>query len=156
MPDFDVRELEYTSFAGQSLYKVTNSLGEILVIPIRAPIRTLGKDAVMRAVRSAIGPHNLAELRMLEQYDAYYRDRHRQLPLPVIYARLTDTVGTRYYIDPRSATVVGQYSARGWVNRWWYNGLHSLDFPWLDHRPLWDIVVIALMLGVPPASPRSS
>jgi hypothetical protein len=29
-----------------------------------------------------------------------------------------------------------------------YNGLHSLDFPWLyNYRPLWDIVVITLMLG---------
>jgi hypothetical protein len=34
------------------------------------------------------------------------------------------------------------------VNRWRYHGLHSLDFPWLyNHRPLWDIVVITLMLG---------
>jgi hypothetical protein len=57
-------------------------------------------------------------------------------------------VGTRYYVDPGTATVVGQYSARGWVNRWLYNGLHSLDFPWLyNYRPLWDIVVITLMLG---------
>jgi hypothetical protein len=29
-----------------------------------------------------------------------------------------------------------------------YHGLHSLDFPWLyKYRPLWDIVVITLMLG---------
>jgi hypothetical protein len=57
-------------------------------------------------------------------------------------------VGTRYYIDPKTAAVVGQYSARGWVNRWLYHGLHSLDFPWLyKYRPLWDIVVITLMLG---------
>jgi hypothetical protein len=34
------------------------------------------------------------------------------------------------------------------MSRWLYHGLHSLDFPWLyDHRPLWDIVVIALMIG---------
>ena len=26
--------------------------------------------------------------------------------------------------------------------------LHSLDFPWLyNYRPLWDVVVITLMLG---------
>jgi len=68
--------------------------------------------------------------------------------LPVIYARLNDRVGTRYYIDPKTARVVGTYSARGWVNRWLYHGLHSLNFPFLyNHRPLWDIVVITLMLG---------
>jgi hypothetical protein len=98
-------------------------------------------------VRKALGP-NVAELRMMEQYDAYYRDRRRERPLPVIYARLDDPVETRLYIDPGTATVVGQYSKRGWVQRWLYNGLHSLDFPWLyNYRPLWDIVVILLMLG---------
>jgi hypothetical protein len=61
---------------------------------------------------------------------------------------MNDAVGTRYYIDPKTARVVGTYSARGWVSRWLYHGLHSLDFPWLyNYRPLWDIVVIALMLG---------
>ena len=84
----------------------------------------------------------------MDQYDAYYLDRHRERPLPVIYARLNDAGGTRYYVDPKTGTVVGQYSARGWVNRWLYHGLHSLDFPWLyNYRPLWDIVVIGLMLG---------
>ena len=34
------------------------------------------------------------------------------------------------------------------MSRWLYRGLHSLDFPWLyKYRPLWDIVVITLMLG---------
>ena len=42
----------------------------------------------------------------------------------------------------------GTYSSRNWVSRWLYHGLHSLDFPWLyNYRPLWDIVVITLMLG---------
>ena len=57
-------------------------------------------------------------------------------------------MGTRYYIDPKTATIASQYSSRSWVNRWLYHGLHSLDFPWLyKYRPLWDIVVISLMLG---------
>ena len=31
---------------------------------------------------------------------------------------------------------------------WLYNGLHTLNFPWLyNHRPLWDIVVITFMVG---------
>ena len=78
----------------------------------------------------------------------YYLDRRGERPLPVIYARMNDAVNTRYYIDPKTARVVGNYSDRGWINRWLYHGLHSLDFPWLyKYRPLWDIVVILLMLG---------
>jgi hypothetical protein len=66
----------------------------------------------------------------------------------VIYARVNDAVGTRYYIDPATAAIVDRYSTREWVSRWLYHGLHSLDFPWLyKYRPLWDIVVITLMLG---------
>ena len=66
----------------------------------------------------------------------------------MILARLNDPERTRYYIDPKTARVVGAYSSRNWVNRWAYHGLHSLDFPWLyNYRPLWDIVVITLSVG---------
>jgi hypothetical protein len=148
VPDFDVRELEYTSFAGRPLYMATNARGETRLIPVSGePMASLNTEEVMGVVRKALGT-NVAELRLIDEYDAYYRDRTRQRPLPVIYARLNDSVGTRFYVDPGTATVVAQYSARGWVQRWLYNGLHSLDFPWLyNYRPLWDIVVITLMLG---------
>ena len=34
------------------------------------------------------------------------------------------------------------------MERWVYHGLHSLDFPWLyNHRPLWDLIVLGLMLS---------
>jgi hypothetical protein len=98
-------------------------------------------------VREAAGD-DLAELRVIDEYDAYYLDRRGERPLPAIYARMNDPGSTRYYVDPKTAQVVGVYNARGWIERWLYHGLHSLDFPWLyNHRPLWDIVVITLMLG---------
>ena len=145
---FDAKELESTSFAGEPLYLVPNGRGETRLVPLHGdPRSTLDPEDVMRVVRDAVGS-NLADLRIIDEYDAYYLDRRRVRPLPVIYARLNDAVGTRYYIDPQTASIAGQYSARSWVNRWLYHGLHSLDFPWLyNHRPLWDIVVISLMLG---------
>jgi hypothetical protein len=34
------------------------------------------------------------------------------------------------------------------VERWLYNGLHSLDFPvFYDLRPLWDIGMLVLLVG---------
>ena len=64
------------------------------------------------------------------------------------WRRLNDAAHTRYYIDPNTARVVGSYDSSAWVNRWLYNGLHSLNFPWLyNYRPLWDIVVITFMVG---------
>jgi hypothetical protein len=146
--DFFAKELEHASFDGQPVYLATNARGETRIVPVQGePRDTFDADEVMRIVRQAAGP-NLAELRLMEQYDAYYYDRRRERPLPVVYAEMNDAVGTRYYIDPKTARVAGTYSARGWINRWLYHGLHSLDFPWLiNNRPLWDIVVIALMLG---------
>jgi hypothetical protein len=148
IPDFGVKELEYTSFAGAPVYLATDSRGRTRVVPVDGePTDAFAMDDVLRVVREAAGS-NLAELTVLDQYDAYYRDRRREAPLPVILARMNDPLGTRYYIDPGTARVVRTYNARGWVSRWLYNGLHSLDFPWLyNYRPLWDIVVITLMLG---------
>jgi uncharacterized iron-regulated membrane protein len=146
--DFDVKELEFTSFAGAPIYVATNGDGQTRIIPVRGPPRTsFDAEEVMRIVRNAAG-NNLAELRVMEDYDAYYLDRRHQAPLPVVYAEMNDAARTRYYIDPKTARVVGNYSRRNWVSRWLYHGRHSLDFPWLyNYRPLWDIVVITLMLG---------
>jgi hypothetical protein len=144
---FEVKEIAWTSFAGEPLYLATNSRSETRLVPMSGePKATLDPETVMKVVRDALGAS--ADVRMLNQYDAYYLDRHRQRPLPVVYAHVNDAVGTRFYVDPGTGRVVHQYSARGWVNRWLYHGLHSLDFPWLyNYRPLWDIVVIGLMLG---------
>jgi hypothetical protein len=148
IPDFGVKQLEFTSFAGQPVYLATGAGGRTRIVPVEGePMDAFPQDDVIRVVREASGA-NLAELRVMDEYDAYYLDRRGQRPLPVIYARMNDAVGTRAYVDPKTARVVGSYSARGWVNRWLYHGLHSLDFPWLyKYRPLWDIVVITLMLG---------
>jgi hypothetical protein len=146
--DFGAKELEFTSFAGAPIYLATNRDGETRIVPVRGPpTSSFNVEEVMRIVRTTAGK-DLAELRVMDQYDAYYLDRRREAPLPVVYAELNDPVRTRYYIDPKTARIVGNYSARNWVSRWLYHGLHSLDFPWLyDYRPLWDIVVITLMLG---------
>ena len=145
---FNVKELEFTSFAGEPIYLATNGSGETRIIPVRGPPKeSFSTEEVMRVIRNAVG-QNLGDLRVMDAYDAYYLDRRRESPLPVVYAEMNDAVRTRYYIDPKTARIVGNYSTRNWVSRWLYHGLHSLDFPWLyNYRPLWDIVVITLMLG---------
>jgi len=146
--EFQVKELEYVSYDGKPHYLATNGRGETRVIPVHGkPMPAFDANELMSRVRAQAG-NGLAELTLIHEYDAYYLDRLRRRPLPVIYARMNDAVGTRYYIDPKTATIVESYSAREWVGRWLYRGLHSLDFPWLyKYRPLWDIVVITLMLG---------
>jgi len=145
---FQAKELEFSMFAGEPQYIATDSAGHTRIIPLNSEPKTeLDRGQIMSMVQEAAGA-SIAEMRVIDQYDAYYLDRLREKPLPVIYARMNDESGTRYYIDPKTGQAAGTYSSRNWVNRWLYHGLHSLDFPWLyNYRPLWDIVVITLMLG---------
>src|SRR3954452_10686516 len=145
----DVKELELTTVAGEPVYLATLAGGETRIVPVTGSARTgFDPDRLIGVVTAASHPKALAETRLLERYDRYYLDRRKLKPLPVLLARVDDAEQTRYYIDPRTARIAGSYSSRGRMNRWLYHGLHSLDFPWLyDYRPLWDIVVITLMLG---------
>src|SRR5262249_34380713 len=111
------------------------------------PKKEFDHEQIATMLRDA-GGANIAELRLMDTYDAYYQDRRGARSLPVIYLRMNEPGDPRYYVDPKTGRVAGTYNSRNWVSRWLYRGLHSLDFPWLyNHRPLWDIVVITLMLG---------
>ena len=149
LENLDVKELEFTTFAGEAAYLATLASGGTRIVPVSGePDFEFDRRRIVDVVTKAAGPGGLLGIGILEQYDMYYLDRRRQRPLPVILARLNDPERTRYYIDPKTARVVGAYSSRNWVNRWAYHGLHSLDFPWLyNYRPAWDIVVIAFMVG---------
>jgi hypothetical protein len=144
-----VKELELIIAAGTPAYLATLEDGRTRIVPIDGdPIDGLTPQRITDVVTRAAGANGLAEIRTIDQYDRYYLDRLRERPLPVVLARLNDEEGTRYYIDPKTARVVASYSARNWMSRWAYHGLHSLDFPWLyNYRPLWDVVVITFMVG---------
>jgi hypothetical protein len=149
LPDLKIKELSYTSYNSQPLYSATLDDGSSRLISMDAKVVDgFDKDEIIGIMKSSVANPEKIEIRMLEQYDAYYQDRNRQRPLPVILALTNDEQATRYYIDPKTATVVGNYSDGNWVNRWLYHGLHSLNFPSLyNHRPLWDIVMITFMVG---------
>jgi hypothetical protein len=148
VPTLQVKELEFTSIVGEPVYLATLGDRASRIIPVDGdPIAELDHQAIIDLVKRAAGPE-LAEARVLTQYDAYYLDRRRQRPLPVILASLNDASHTRYYIDPKTGRIAAGYSSGEWIERWAYHGLHSLDFPWLyNYRPAWDIVVITFMLG---------
>ena len=147
--DLHAKELSYTSFAGQPLYSLTLSDGSSRFVSLDGQIVTeFDREKIVWLIKKSVPEPEKLELRTLEQYDAYYQDRTGRKALPVILALTNDAEATRYYIDPKTASVVGSYSNSNWVNRWLYHGLHSLNFPFLyNHRPLWDIVVITFMVG---------
>ena len=72
VPGFEVKELEYTSFAGEPVYLATNGRGETHIIPVRGtPKEAFDTEEIMRVVREAAGK-DLAQLRVMDEYDAYF------------------------------------------------------------------------------------
>lgn len=144
-----VKELEFAMCLGEPVYFATQDSRHMRIVPLDGPPREVFDwNRVKEALESASDPRNLADVHVITDYDAYYLDRRREKPLPVVLARFNDSDQTRYYIDLRTARIVGGYSSQDWMSRWLYHGLHSLNFPWLyNHRPAWDILVLALLLG---------
>lgn len=147
--DFEVKELELTAFAGEPFYLATAAPQQTRVIPVRgAPTAEFDRAKVIEVLRTTAQPTELTQVRLVTEYESYYLDRHDRLPLPVIFVQLNDSQHSMYYVDPKTARIVHSYNYHSRWNRWLYHGLHSIDLPWLyKHRPAWDIVVLALMLG---------
>jgi hypothetical protein len=99
-------------------------------------------------ISEAAQPYQVASVRVVRDYEAYYIARHGELPLPVLCARLNDPQGSAFYIDPKTARVVASYGTAARWNRWLYHGWHSFNLPWLyRYRPAWDALVLALLAG---------
>jgi hypothetical protein len=105
-------------------------------------------ESLLARLRTELPEVPVLEQQMLTEYDAYYYSRQHLTPLPVLRVKFADPGETWFYIDPSNSTLLSQVTRLSRIERWLYNGLHSLDFPfWYDMRPAWDIVMIVLLLG---------
>ena len=90
----------------------------------------------------------VTDVTLLSAYDDYYYSRVGQLPLPALRVKFDDPAQSWVYIDPERSELLTLVTRASRVERWLYNGLHSLDFAfWYHKRPLWDVGVILLLLG---------
>ena len=110
------------------------------------------RESLLKRLTAAVPGVRVVESVLLDRYDAYYYargySRERQAPLPVLRVKFGDPMETWVYVDPALGRVVAREHRFTRIERWLFNGLHSLDFAfWYDRRPLWDIGVIALSLG---------
>jgi hypothetical protein len=105
-------------------------------------------ESLMARLRSAVPDAPIVDSQLLTEYDSYYYSRGQQTPLPVLRVRFDDPAQTWFYVDPEMSQLLAQVPRLARVERWLYNGLHSLDFSfWYQKRPLWDIGMILLSLG---------
>ena len=105
-------------------------------------------ESLMTRLTAALPGETVVEQALLTEYDSYYYSRGRQTPLPVLRVKFDDPAQTWMYVDPEMSRVLGSVPKLARLERWLYNGLHSLDFAfWYSRRPLWDIGMIVLLLG---------
>jgi hypothetical protein len=105
-------------------------------------------ESLLERLKSAAPGTPIAAQDVLDDYDSYYYSRNRQAPLPVLRVKFADPLETWVYVDPRQSELLATVHRLNRVERWLYNGLHSLDFAfWYSKRPLWDIGMILLCTG---------
>lgn len=125
--------------------------GEYWVDAVNGTVRgDMTADQARDAARQIIGESVPIEgVVRITQYDSYYYARHgRERHLPAWRVLFADAGRSAVYLDPVNGTPVGfaDREARAW--RWARDGLHTFDYPFLNQkRPLWDIVVLPLLIG---------
>jgi hypothetical protein len=146
-----IKEIEFIRIQGDAHYVVHGSEGEPVLLtanPLDVRREPFSFESLMDRVREASPGTPIIESALLTEYDSYYYSADFVAPLPVLRVKFGDPDQTWIYIDPEMGQLVGGVHRLDRVERWIYNGFHSLDFSfWYYNRPLWDIGVIVLSLG---------
>ena len=149
----------WSSRSGMDFITPTPDGEHVLVSPLH-PDRTFPRfddDRVMKVARDAMPGVPIRDAAWLNEYDDYYYTTVSSfdlgLPrmaktLPVLRVRYEDAAQTWLYLTPSPGQIL-KVESLDRANRWGYYGLHAFDFAFLyRYRPLWDIVVVALLVGV--------
>ena len=150
----DIVSMRTAPFGGNLYWLATHQDGRITRLDDRGTPTPISPEDLAQATKILAGERTIASTEMLFTEDAYYfrfqggfaeRD---PIPLPVYRITLNDTDSTRYYLDPSTGQLLLRVDSAERGYRWLFNGLHRWDFTaGLRSRPLWDIVVLFLMVG---------
>lgn len=148
-PGFDTRELEIFAFDGAWWLQARNGSASWLMPADGGALRErLPASAVEAAADRLVRDRPVRDRQWLHEPDRHYYRSRGTPQLPVLRLRLQDAAETWYYLDPATGRIVRKLDRQRRAYRWWFNALHSLDFPWLiRHRPLWEAVVVAVSIG---------
>jgi hypothetical protein len=150
---------QWSSRSGVDFITPTPDGNHVLMSPTHPdrPFARFADTTVMRVAREAMPGVAMLEAMWLTEYDDYYYKTVSSFdlglprmakPLPVLRVRYADAAGTWLYLTPSPGQIY-KAERQDRANRWGYYGLHGLDFAILyRHRPLWDVVVAALLIGV--------
>ena len=149
LPDGTVR-LSSSMIDGRLALITTDATGNAIRLngsTLRA--EPLAEDIWRRVAQLIRHDASVRQAEFIESGDNYYFSHHEEVAFPVDRILFDDAEHTRYYLDATTAELIQKYdSDRRW-NRWLFLGLHRGDFTSLmRQRPLWDLILLPLMLGV--------
>lgn len=140
-----IRQITPAVFGSELFLLATTTQGEQVRLDRNAQPAPLAIADISAAIAALATPVQNSGL--LNREDNYYYGHKREVALPVYRAIVDDDEQTRLYINAQTGAVRTVGSTGRW-SRWIRTGLHDLDFPVLRLRPIWDMVVIFLLLGV--------
>jgi hypothetical protein len=115
---------------------------------LKAHTAPFSVESILTELAATVTEAPISEYAELDDYDAYYYAQDGEAPLPVLRVKFDDPARTWYYFDLMTSGPVAANHRSSRLERWLFNGLHSLDFPfWYRRRPLWDSVIILLSIG---------
>jgi hypothetical protein len=155
--DIAVKEIHLTQFDGKPFYLGYEDEEHTRLLPA-----TKGAGAVFEVFDPQVFVEKLKALNpgvrmtesvVLHEYDDYYYSKNNEKRLPVLRVKMDTDQQVWYYVDLKTGQVVLKHEKLSRLERWLYHGLHSLDFKLIFYkRPLWDIIMIVLLLGGTAAS----
>ena len=141
-------ELRTSLFGGKLFWLATTSDGAVTRLDAKGKPALATMDDLKDAAQRLAGNETILSQELIADEDAYYFSHHDKVTLPAYRVILNDADATRYYLDPRSLSLLGRIDATARAHRWLFDGLHRIDFTaFLRWRPVWDVVVIFLLLG---------
>jgi hypothetical protein len=106
------------------------------------------RDELLTAARAAMPGMEPVDVAWLTDVDAYYYQQKGGTRLPALRAKFDDPDETWLYLDSRDGSLVQTEVRESRIERWLYQSLHSLDFPWVYQTPwVWYPLIVGLMLG---------
>lgn len=135
------RELTIHAFNHKARIVAKNTLGSF-------DTPSLEPGYVAEVVNAAFPEADIDRYNIVADGDTYTHLREGNLPPGTIRVELSDPQQSWVHVHHQSGEVLSILDNSRRAYRWLYNGLHSLDFPGLvDKRPLWDAVMLILLLA---------
>ena len=166
---FQPKELEFIQFMGQRFYAAyrhpdmqgphadvaryapaVEQISRVLVSADGDTARThpgFNQQELLVAARAAMPGLEPSDVTWLTDYDAYYYERTRTSRLPALRVKFDDPDKTWLYLDSRDGSLVLAEVQGSRVERWLYQGLHSLDFPGF-YQASWAWYPVMVILGL--------